>query len=151
MIEHVSIEHTTYNQLPYKFEAGTPNIAGAIGLAAAMDYLTALDWADVFDHEQSLLNLTLSQLKQMDGVVLVGEPCNRAGVVSFEVAAGHPHDIGTLLDQQGIAVRTGHHCAMPLMASLGIPGTVRASFSLYNSTDDVERLITGIRKALTFV
>lgn len=151
MIEHVSIEHTTYNQLPYKFEAGTPNIAGAIGLAAAMDYLTALDWADVFDHEQSLLNLTLSQLKQMDGVVLVGEPCNRAGVVSFEVADGHPHDIGTLLDQQGIAVRTGHHCAMPLMASLGIPGTVRASFSLYNSTDDVERLITGIRKALTFV
>ena len=151
MIEHVSIEHTTYNQLPYKFEAGTPNIAGAIGLAAAMDYLTALDWADVFDHEQSLLNLTLSQLKQMDGVALVGEPCNRAGVVSFEVADGHPHDIGTLLDQQGIAVRTGHHCAMPLMASLGIPGTVRASFSLYNSTDDVERLITGIRKALTFV
>ena len=151
MIEHVSIEHTTYNQLPYKFEAGTPNIAGAIGLAAAMDYLTALDWADVFDHEQSLLNLTLSQLKQMDGVALVGEPCNRAGVVSFEVADGHPHDIGTLLDQQGIAVRTGHHCAMPLMAALGIPGTVRASFSLYNSTDDVERLITGIRKALTFV
>ncbi len=151
MIEHVSIEKTTYNQLPYKFEAGTPNIAGAIGLAAAMDYLTALDWEEVFDHEQSLLNLTLSQLKQMAGVALVGEPCNRAGVVSFEVADSHPHDIGTLLDQQGIAVRTGHHCAMPLMAALGISGTIRASFSLYNSTDDVDRLISGIRKALTFV
>ncbi len=151
MIEHVSIEKTTYNQLPYKFEAGTPNIAGAIGLAAAMDYLTALDWEQVFDHEQSLLNLTLSQLKQMEGVALVGEPHNRAGVVSFEVADSHPHDIGTLLDQQGIAVRTGHHCAMPLMAALGISGTIRASFSLYNSTDDVDRLISGIRKALTFV
>ena len=115
------------------------------------DYLTALDWEEVFDHEQSLLNLTLSQLKQMDGVALVGEPCNRAGVVSFEVADSHPHDIGTLLDQQGIAVRTGHHCAMPLMAALGISGTIRASFSLYNSTDDVDRLISGIRKALTFV
>lgn len=151
MIEHVSIEQTTYNQLPYKFEAGTPYIAGAIGLAAAMDYLTAMDWAEVFDHEQSLLNLTLSQLKQMDGVALVGEPCHRAGVVSFEVANSHPHDIGTLLDQQGIAVRTGHHCAMPLMAALGISGTVRASFSLYNSTDDVDHLISGVRKALTFV
>ena len=151
MIEHVSIERTTYNELPYKFEAGTPNIAGAIGLAAAMDYLSALDWCEVSNHEQSLLNLTLSQLKQMPGVNLVGEPRNRVGVVSFEVAGSHSHDIGTLLDQQGVAVRTGHHCAMPLMESLGISGTVRASFSLYNSTDDVDRLISGMRKALTFI
>lgn len=151
MIEHVSIERTTYNELPYKFEAGTPNIAGAIGLAAAMDYLSALDWCEVIDHEQTLLNLTLSQLKQMPGVNLVGEPRNRVGVVSFEVEGSHSHDIGTLLDQQGVAVRTGHHCAMPLMESLGISGTVRASFSLYNSTDDVDRLISGMRKALTFI
>jgi len=151
MIEHVSIEHTTYNELPYKFEAGTPNIAGAIGLVAAMDYLSALDWCEVSKHEQKLLKLTLSQLKQMPGVALVGEPGDRVGVVSFDVPGSHPHDIGTLLDQQGVAVRTGHHCAMPLMESLGISGTVRASFALYNSTDDVDRLISGIRKALTFI
>lgn len=151
MIEHVSIEHTTYNELPYKFEAGTPNIAGAIGLVAAMDYLSALDWCEVSKHEQKLLKLTLSQLKQMPGVALVGEPGERVGVVSFDVPGSHPHDIGTLLDQQGVAVRTGHHCAMPLMESLGISGTVRASFALYNSTDDVDRLISGIRKALTFI
>ena len=151
MIERVTIDATTYNSLPYKFEAGTPNIAGAIGLAAAIDYLQGQGWSSVVEHEQRLLSLTVSQLKQMDTVRLVGEPAERAGAVSFVVEGSHPHDIGTLLDQQGIAVRTGHHCAMPLMEHLGVPGTVRASYGLYNSSEDVESLVAGLRKALTFI
>ena len=151
MIEHVSIERSTYNQLPYKFEAGTPNIAGAIGLSAAVDYLNDIPRDDALAHEDHLIDLTLSQLRQMDGVRLVGEPAQRSSVVSFLVADSHPHDIGTLLDQQGVAVRTGHHCAMPLMQRLGIPGTIRASFGLYNSEDDVKRFVAALRKALSFV
>ncbi len=151
MIETVSINKSTYNTLPYKFEAGTPNIAGAIGLGAAIDYLTQLPRDEIKTSEDELLRLTLSQLKQIDGVRLVGEPEKRISVVSFLVDGSHPHDVGTLLDQQGIAVRTGHHCAMPLMAQLGIPGTVRASFSLYNSHEDVDRLIAGVRKAVSFI
>ncbi len=151
MIETVSINKSTYNTLPYKFEAGTPNIAGAIGLGAAIDYLTQLPRDEIKTSEDELLRLTLSQLKQIDGVRLVGEPEKRISVVSFLVDGSHPHDVGTLLDQQGIAVRTGHHCAMPLMAHLGIPGTVRASFSLYNSPEDVDRLIAGVRKAVSFI
>ena len=151
MIETVSINKSTYNTLPYKFEAGTPNIAGAIGLGAAIDYLTQLPRDEIKTSEDELLRLTLSQLKQIDGVRLVGEPEKRISVVSFLVDGSHPHDVGTLLDQQGIAVRTGHHCAMPLMAQLGIPGTVRASFSLYNSPEDVNRLIAGVRKAVSFI
>ncbi len=151
MIETVSINKSTYNTLPYKFEAGTPNIAGAIGLGAAIDYLTQLPRDEIKTSEDELLRLTLSQLKQIDGVRLVGEPEKRISVVSFLVDGSHPHDVGTLLDQQGIAVRTGHHCAMPLMAQLGIPGTVRASFSLYNSPEDVDRLIAGVRKAVSFI
>ncbi|MFB3106554.1 MAG: aminotransferase class V-fold PLP-dependent enzyme, partial [Pseudomonadales bacterium] len=145
------INKSTYNTLPYKFEAGTPNIAGAIGLGAAIDYLTQLPRDEIKTSEDELLRLTLSQLKQIDGVQLVGEPEKRSSVVSFLVDGSHPHDVGTLLDQQGIAVRTGHHCAMPLMAQLGIPGTVRASFSLYNSPEDVDRLIAGVRKAVSFI
>ncbi|MCZ6619371.1 MAG: cysteine desulfurase [Gammaproteobacteria bacterium] len=151
MIETVTIDKSTYNTLPYKFEAGTPNIAGAIGLGAAIEYLGRLPRCDIEASEDELVRLTLSQLKQIDGVRLVGEPEKRIAVVSFLVDGSHPHDVGTLLDQQGIAVRTGHHCAMPLMARLGIPGTVRASFSLYNSTEDVNRLIAGVRKAVTFM
>jgi cysteine desulfurase/selenocysteine lyase len=151
MIEHVTLEHATWNALPYKFEAGTPNIAGAIGLGAAIEYLERLSWDDITTHETNLIERVTSQLKQMPEVVLVGEPAHRVGVVSFLVNGAHPHDIGTLLDQQGVAVRTGHHCTMPLMQRLEIPGTVRASFSLYNSTDDVERFVAAMRKTLTFV
>ena len=132
MIEHVTIEHSTYNRLPYKFEAGTPHIAGAIGLAAAIDYLAGHDWQVLEAEEQQLLNLCLSELQQMPQVQLVGEPERRTGVISFLVEGSHPHDIGTLMDQQGVAVRTGHHCTMPLMQHFGIPGTVRASFAMYN-------------------
>lgn len=151
MIEHVTIERTVYNQLPYKFEAGTPNIAGAVGLGAAIDYLNTLPRAELLAREESLVQTTVNRLKQLPGVRIVGEPARRLSVVSFLVDTGHPHDFGTLLDQQGIAVRTGHHCAMPLMDRLGIPGTIRASFSLYNSPSDVERLIAGVEKAMDFI
>ncbi len=151
MIEQVSLQRSTYNRLPYKFEAGTPNIAGAIGLAAAIEYLNGLPREALKKHEDDLVRLTLSQLKQIDGVQLIGEPLERQSVISFLVRDSHPHDIGTLLDQQGVAVRTGHHCAMPLMDRFCIPGTIRASFSLYNSEVDVERFIAGVAKALSFV
>jgi cysteine desulfurase/selenocysteine lyase len=151
MIEVVSIDHTTFNALPFKFEAGTPNIAGAIGLAAAIEYLDAIDADELAAHEARLLALTTSGLTQVEGVRLVGTAPAKTGVISFLVDGAHPQDIGTLLDQQGIAVRAGHHCAMPLMQRLGIPGTVRASLSLYNSEHDIERLIAGVRKAQTFL
>ncbi|MCZ6710584.1 MAG: cysteine desulfurase [Gammaproteobacteria bacterium] len=151
MIEHVSLQRSTFNRLPYKYEAGTPNIAGAIGLGAAIEYLDGLPREALRKHEEHLVRLTLSQLKQIDGVRLIGEPAERQSVVSFLVRDSHPHDIGTLLDQQGVAVRTGHHCAMPLMERFCIPGTIRASFSLYNSEADVDRFIAGVAKALSFV
>ena len=151
MIERVTIERTEYNQLPYKFEAGTPNIAGAVGLGAAIDYLGSLPRTELLAREEALVETTVNRLKQLPGVKIVGEPAQRLSVVSFLVESGHPHDFGTLLDQQGIAVRTGHHCAMPLMVRLGIPGTIRASFSLYNSPSDVRRLIAGVEKAMDFI
>jgi SufS family cysteine desulfurase len=151
MIEHVTIEHTTWNALPWKFEAGTPNIAGIVGLGAAIDWLTSLPRADLLRTEDQLVRRTVDRLKQTPGIRIVGEPRNRIGVVSFLAEGAHPNDIGTLLDQQGVAVRTGHHCAMPLMARLGVPGTVRASLGLYNDENDVDRLIEGLEKALSFM
>jgi len=151
MIERVTIEQSTYQNLPYKFEAGTPNIAGAVGLGAAVDYLTALPRQALLEQEAGLVARAISGLKQIPGVRLVGEPRERVSVVSFLVDGSHPNDIGTLLDQQGIAVRTGHHCAMPLMARFGVPGTVRAAFSLYNHEDDVDALLKGVEKAQTFL
>ncbi len=151
MIETVSFTGSTFNRLPYKFEAGTPNIAGAIGLGAAVDFMTQIDLTVLAEHERRLTDRLLSHLRQIDGVRIVGEAQNRACVVSFVVDGGHPNDIGTLLDRQGIAVRTGHHCAMPLMERLSPPGTVRASLALYNSESDVDRLAAGLRKAMTFL
>ncbi len=151
MIERVTIESSTWNSLPYKFEAGTPNMAGAVGLGAAVRYIAGLPREALLMAEDTLVQRTVSGLKQIAGVRLVGEPEHRLSAVSFLVDNSHPNDIGTLLDQQGIAVRTGHHCTMPLMARLGVPGTVRASFSLYNSQDDVDSLLRGVDKALTFL
>jgi SufS family cysteine desulfurase len=151
MIETVTIESSTYNRLPFKFEAGTPNIAGAVGLGAAIDYLNAQSADELMAHEDRLLALTTSKLKQIEGIRIVGEAPRKTGVVSFLMESGHPHDVGTLLDQQGIAVRTGHHCTMPLMQRLSVPGTVRASFGLYNCDDDVERLVAGLNKVRTFL
>ena len=148
MIERVTLARSTYQQPPYKFEAGTPHIAGAVGLGAAVEYINNLDKPTLLKSENELINRTISGLKQIPGVKIIGTPETRSSVVSFLTKQGHPHDLGTLLDQQGIAVRTGHHCAMPLMERLGIPGTVRASFSLYSNTDDVDRLLEGVDKAI---
>jgi cysteine desulfurase / selenocysteine lyase len=151
MIERVTLQSSTYQKPPYKFEAGTPHIAGAIGLGAAINYLQGLDLAALNSAEEALVSKAVSGLQQIPGVQLVGEPNHRSSVVSFIVDAAHPHDVGTLLDQQGVAVRTGHHCTMPLMDALNVPGTIRASFSLYSNDDDVTRLLDGVAKALTFL
>ena len=147
MIERVRIAATTYAALPFKFEAGTPHIAGAIGLAAAVDYLASLDFAALKRHEEDLLAYATASLKQIEGLRVVGEAAAKAPVLSFLLRDAHPHDVGTLLDQQGVAVRTGHHCAMPLMEALEIPGTVRASFGAYNERADVDRLVAAVHKA----
>ena len=147
MILEVSFDATTYNELPYKFEAGTPNISGVIGLGAAVDYLTTIGMDNVAAHEAQLLNYMMSELAKIDGVRLIGTAKHKASVQSFMLGDIHPHDLGTILDHQGIAVRTGHHCAMPVMQYFGVPGTARASLGLYNNTADVDRLVAGIEKA----
>ena len=151
MIERVRLSATTYAALPFKFEAGTPHIAGAIGLAAAVDYLDGLDFAAMQRHEADLLSYAHASLGQIEGLSIVGTAARKGPVLSFLIDGAHPHDVGTLLDQQGVAVRTGHHCAMPLMDALGIPGTVRASFALYNRRDDVDQLVAAVRKASTML
>ena len=151
MIEHVSFGKTTYNSLPYKFEAGTPNIAGAIGLAAAIEYLNGLDRVALAAHEDALLARSVELAEQLGGIQAVGTAANKASVFSFLLEGAHPADVGTLLDQQGIAVRTGHHCAMPIMDQFCIPGTVRASFTFYNTLEDVETLFRGLEKAKMFL
>lgn len=151
MIDQVSIEASTYQPAPFRFEAGTPNIAGCAGLGAAIDYINGLPMDELIQKEEQLVNRALFGLKQIPGLRLIGEPNKRASVISFLLDDGHPNDVGTLLDQQGIAVRSGHHCNMPLMTRLGIPGTVRASFSLYNNEADVDALLAGVEKAATFL
>ena len=147
MIEQVAFPTTSFSGLPFKFEAGTPNIAGAIGLAAAVDYLAGLDREGAAAHEEALLQRTLELAAEVPGLRRIGKPDHAAGIFSFLLEGCHPSDLGMLLDQQGIAVRTGHHCAQPLMARFGISGTVRASYSIYNTQEDVTRLFEGIRKA----
>ena len=151
MIEHVSFQQSTYQLPPYRFEAGTPNIADAIGLGAAIGYLQRIPREQLVAAEDRLIDQALSGLKQLTGVRIIGEPTQRSAVISFLMEQGHPNDVGTLLDQQGVAVRTGHHCNMPLMQRLGIAGTVRASFSLYNNEEDVVRLLEAVDKATTFL
>jgi cysteine desulfurase/selenocysteine lyase len=147
MILEVTFDATTYNDLPYKFEAGTPNISGVVGLGAAVDYLQAVGMANIAAHEADLLAYMMQRLADIDGVRLYGTAAHKASVQSFMLADVHPHDLGTILDHQGIAVRTGHHCAMPVMQYFGIPGTARASLGLYNNGDDIDRLAAGIEKA----
>lgn len=146
MIEHVRWEGTTYNTLPYKFEAGTPNFVGSYALHKAMDYMTAIGWGTIEAHERELTEYCEQQLVDLGCTVYAaGQP--KAGVISFNVGTIHPFDIGTLLDQQGVAVRTGHHCAEPLIDYLGVPGTVRVSFGLYNDKADVDAFIAALKKA----
>ena len=146
MILSVSIERSTYNELPWKFEAGTPNISAAIGLAAAIDYLEGLGRDRVAAHEQHLLMLATPQLSVIPGLQIVGTAREKAAVISFTLAGVHPHDIGTILDQEGIAIRTGHHCAMPVMTYYGLAATARASFACYNTEADVARLLAGLER-----
>lgn len=146
MIETVTFERSTWNRLPYKFEAGTPHIAGGIGLGAAIDWLQTQDHAALAAHEAQLLAALGAGAAAIPGLQPVGTATSKVSVFSFVLAGAHPNDVGTLLDQQGIAVRTGHHCTMPLMQRLGIPGTVRASLSIYNTLDDVERLLVALDK-----
>lgn len=151
MIESVSFAGTTFNQLPYKFEAGTPDIAGAIGFGAAIDYLNGIDRAAAAAHEQALLAYAEEKARATAGIRLVGTAANKASVMSFLIEGAHPADVGVLLDKQGVAVRTGNHCAQPIMEQFCIPGTVRASFSFYNTFAEVDRLFAAIEKAKTFL
>lgn len=151
MIETVSFESSTWNRLPYKFEAGTPNIAAAIGFGAAVDWLTQQDQQALLAHEHSLLNYANSKAADFSGLRLIGCAADKLAVFSFLLDGTHPNDVGTLLDQQGIAVRTGHHCTMPLMQSLGIPGTVRASFAPYNTLQEVDAFFAGLEKVVSFL
>lgn len=151
MIESVSFKGTTFNQLPYKFEAGTPNIAGVIGLGAAVDYLEGLDRAGAARHEQALLEYAQEKALAVSGLRLIGTASHKASVLSFVLEGVHPADLGTLLDQQGVAVRTGNHCAQPIMDQYGIPGTVRASFSFYNTFEEIDRLFAALEKAKQFL
>jgi cysteine desulfurase / selenocysteine lyase len=147
MILAVTFEKTTYNALPNKFEAGTPNISGGVGLGAAVDFLNNLDLAAAHAHEHSLLLHATSVLTRIPGLRLVGTAAEKASLVSFVVAGVHPHDLGTVLDEDGIAVRTGHHCAMPVMDFFKLPATARASFAFYNTFDEIDRLAAGIERA----
>jgi len=146
MIASVTFEKTTYNALPYKFEAGTPNIGGVIGLGAALDYVTSVGLENVQPYEAALLNYATERLDSIKGIRIIGTAAERAGVLSFIMDCAHPHDIGTILDSEGIAIRTGHHCAQPVMQCFGIPATARASFALYNTQEDIDALVRGLQK-----
>ncbi|HTV53567.1 MAG TPA: cysteine desulfurase [Terriglobia bacterium] len=146
MIRSVTFKKTEYNNIPHKFEGGTPNIAGAIGLGAAVDYVTRIGLDRIAAHEADLLAYATGTLSEIPGVRLVGTAQHKAGVISFVIEGIHPHDVGTILDQEGIAVRTGHHCAQPVMDRFGIPATTRASFAVYNTRNEIDRLAAGILK-----
>jgi len=148
MILSVSFEKTTYNALPYKFEAGTPNIEGVIGMAAALDYVGSIGVDAIAVHEQDLLHYATRRLLAIDGLRIIGTAAEKASVISFVLEGVHPHDIGTILDQEGIAIRTGHHCAQPLMMRFNVPATGRASFAMYNTRDEVDALVGGLEKVI---
>ena len=147
MIRTVSFEKTTYNELPWKFEAGTPNISGAVGLAAAMDYVEGLGLEAIAAHERRLLELATAAVSRIPGIEIIGTAARKASVLSFTMEGCHPHDLGTILDAEGVAIRTGHHCAMPVMTFFDIPATARASFGCYNTAGDVAALVAALDKA----
>lgn len=149
MINTVSLEESRWADLPYKFEAGTPNIAGVIGFGAAIDYLTELGMDNVLKHEQQLVKYAMERLQELPGVTIYG-PEHRAGLVTFNLDDVHPHDLATILNEEGVAIRAGHHCAQPVMQWLGVPATARASFYVYNTEEDVDRLVAGLQAAREF-
>jgi cysteine desulfurase/selenocysteine lyase len=146
MIRSVTFEKTTFNTIPYKFEAGTPNIAGAIGLGAAIDYVEGIGLERIAAHEHDLLAYATRRLAEIPGLRIIGTAPEKAAVISFVLDGIHAHDIGTILDREGIAVRAGHHCAQPVMARFGVPATTRASFAFYNTRQEVDALVAGIHK-----
>ena len=147
MVDTVSFEKTTFNVLPYKFEAGTPNVGAALGLETAIQFMQGLDRKEVEQYEAKLLQSAVEQLSEIDGIRFIGEAERRSGLVSFIIDGIHPYDLGTIIDKMGVAVRTGHHCAEPVMTRFGIPGTVRASFALYNTMEEVEIFVNAVKKA----
>ena len=146
MIATVSFEKTTYREPPARFEAGTPNIAGVIGFGAALDWLAKQDLAALRAAEAALTDRCAARLAELPGIRLIGTPEHRAGAVSFVMEGVHPHDIGTILDREGVAVRTGHHCTQPLMQRFQVPATARASFAIYNTRDDLDALLRGLAR-----
>ena len=147
MVDTVSFEKTTFNVLPYKFEAGTPNVGAALGLETAIQFMQGLDRMEVEAHESQLLQSAIEKLFEIDGIRFIGEAAHRSGLVSFIIDGIHPYDLGTIIDKMGVAVRTGHHCAEPVMTRFGIPGTVRASFAMYNTMEEVEAFVNAVKKA----
>jgi cysteine desulfurase/selenocysteine lyase len=147
MILSVTFEQTTYNRVPHRFEAGTPNIGGAIALGTAIDYLTGLDLKAIRAHEQDLLEYATQEVSKVPGVRLIGTAASKTALISFTLDDIHPHDVGTILDQEGVAVRTGHHCAQPVMERFGLAATARASFAVYNTRQEIDRLVAGLHRA----
>ena len=148
MIKEVTFEKTTYNDLPYKYEAGTPNIADTVALKSALDFINEIGKEAVRKHENELLAYATNQMEKIHGLKIIGNAKEKVSVISFIIDKIHPQDLGVLLDNQGIAVRTGHHCTQPLMDRFGIPGTVRASFAMYNTKEEIDKLIMGLQKAI---
>ena len=151
MIQNVTMERSTWTEIPWKFEAGTPKIAQVIGLGAAIDYLNQLDYQAIGQYEQELTEYTLASLKDLDGLTIHGNPPQRGPVISFNVDAVHPHDLAQFLDEEGVAIRAGHHCAQPIMQRLGVPATSRVSIYLYNTKAEIDILVDSIRKTVDFL
>ena len=151
MIKTVTFEKTTYNELPHKFEAGTPNIAGGIGLKYAIDYVNSVGFDFIHEQEVKLLNYATEELAKIEGLKIIGEAKNKTSVISFVVEGVHPYDVGVIVDKMGIAVRTGHHCTQPIMDFFNIPGTIRASFSFYNTINEVDLFVTSLKRALNML
>ena len=148
MIQSVTIERTTFNELPYRFEAGTPDYIGAIALAEAIHYISRLGMTDIEHHEQQLMDYALRRLTEIDGLHVVGRASHRSAVISFNVAGIHPYDLGELLDKLGIAIRTGHHCAQPLIDRFNLPGTARISFGIYNTMSEIDVLTDALKRVV---
>lgn len=151
MISSVSFEKTTYNTLPHKFEAGTPHISGVIALSSAIDFMTEFQWDDIIEHEKNILAYATSKISHIEGLRIFGTSTEKTGVISFDVEGIHPYDIGTLLDKQGIAVRTGHHCTEPLWNHYGVSGSVRASFAIYTTTDEIDLFVDALHKSISML
>ena len=148
MIKSVTFEKTIYNDIPHRFEAGTPNIAGTIGLGVSIDYLVSIGIENIAKHEKELLDYATQEIRKIEGVRIIGNAVEKASVLSFVIEGIHPHDIGTIMDKQGVAIRTGHHCTQPTMDFYGVPATARASFAIYNTRKDVDMLINSVKKTI---